>query len=67
MIPDARQQRHLIAALRLESLFDSAQLGFPTLPGDASIKRTQAETARAHENACSWRNSISHCVAATDA
>jgi hypothetical protein len=47
MITDPRRQRDLIAALRLESLFDSAQLGFPT--------PTHAQTARAQANICAWR------------
>jgi hypothetical protein len=55
MTTDARRQRDLIAVLRLESLFDSAQLGFPTPAEAALIKPTEAETARAQANIGAWR------------
>ena len=44
MLRDARRQRELIAALRLESVFDAAQLGYTEAEEAGSAKPTPAET-----------------------
>jgi len=55
MTEQLHRQRELIAALHLENLFNSAQLGFPSAEEAAFLKPTQADGDRAIDNIRAWR------------
>lgn len=64
MIDDAIWQRELIAALHLENLFISQQLGSTGSPVASDLEPTPAETERAVANICDWRSFLpAPCVA----
>lgn len=65
MITDARWQRDLNAALHVESLFSSAQLGIPSVEDAASVKPTHAESARAVANIRAWRTYLPEACVST--
>jgi hypothetical protein len=63
MIDDSISQRELIAALHLENLFISQQLGSTDQMARA-LQPTWAETERAVANICAWRTFLpAPCVA----
>jgi hypothetical protein len=64
MIEEAIWQRELIAALHLESLFMSQQLGLAGAGVASDLKPTRAESARAVANIRAWRSYLPEpCVA----
>jgi hypothetical protein len=64
MIEDAIWQRELIAALHLENLFTSQQLGLPGAALANDLQPTRAESARAVANIRAWRDYLpAPCVA----
>lgn len=63
MIDDSISQRRLIAALHLEDLFISQQLG-SIVQMSRAVQPTWAETERAVANICAWRTFLpAPCVA----
>lgn len=64
MIEDAIWQRELIAALHLENLFVSEQLGLASAGVANDLKPTRAESERAVANIRAWRTYLpAPCVA----
>ncbi len=64
MIEDAIWQRELIAALRLENLFMSEQLGLAGVGLANDLKPTRDESDRAVANIRAWRTYLpAPCVA----
>jgi len=63
MIDDAIRQREIIAALHLENLFISQQLGVSAQTAP-DLQPTLAESERAIANICEWRSFLpAPCVA----
>jgi hypothetical protein len=64
MIEQACWQRELIAALHLENLFNSAQIGFPSAEDADFLKPTRVDSERAVANIRAWRTYLPEpCVA----
>ncbi len=64
MIDDSTLQSELIAALHLENLFASQQLGPIDEPAASDLRPTRAESERAVDNIRSWRTYLpASCVA----
>jgi hypothetical protein len=65
MIEEAIWQRELIAALHLENLFMSQQLGLAGAGVASDLKPTRAESARAVANIRAWRSYLPEACVAT--
>jgi hypothetical protein len=65
MSENTRWQKELIAALRLESLFNPAQLRFPSAQEAAALAPTRAESERAVANIRAWRKYLPEACVAT--
>jgi hypothetical protein len=64
MIDQTTWQRELVAALHLENLFISQQLGFTSERQQRDLEPTATETERAIANISAWRDYLpAPCVA----